>query len=1397
MNTRRNIRRILENELSDFQIKLENHHIDRLITRFFQWPERNRVATAFDQAEKADLLHLYDFIKLEVILQRDRLLELHRLNTDFNQRIAKTNTIRDRQQTILEFSAALGATKREQKKDQRAFSRWMDTDAILDRFAKTRGETETYVVFCMNSLRTLAAAVLTAAQTPDEAKQSWDSFEVDNWNQPFWQYDGDARVRVAAFHSLAAHLKALPHHLQGQIVNQQTMQFVYRAALQTSQQVWVQCEALSLLVYLSPDALLTVLRKRLEKPKEGDDLFVRGHAVKIIAENIASMPAMEELFPLILHDPSPFVRQQAIEALHQASREIIGTYYPKFMETDKSPQVRSSAALGCAILIQRAEVAHLAITLLNQLCRAESDELVLRTGVHAITNIAEILHTLPLDTQHSFRQTACACLDFLHSNADSLAVRRWASMGLEKIHVAADDKARALYNRLEPILRSIQPGTSKRLPRKWLAGYSNNDIGRVLAILAQDDFGYQLHRGWLFTKITRGFVFRFRFWRMLYELWHPSPDKRQAFSHTIGRVASGSIQIPSAILSELSETKVIGEPLFIPAEQGWRPYLPLVDDFLSCLGFNRHPVHFYSHEGVTIVRQPRNPLRRLWAFLSITVSFRRYAAKRNWQEDQPGSPHHYIQSFRELGYHIHIQPHENPAQPPTPIDPKIERFFAMGLPFADWQNTWTRFQNYIVSVYENSLIELGVFVVALFSLFIGQHWWNYHRLQKARQSIPLVIGGWGTRGKSGTERLKAAVFNACGHSVFSKTTGCEAMFMFGYPFGALQEIFLYRSYDKATIWEQRDVVQLAAKLQTHTFLWECMGLTPSYVNILQKHWMKDHLSTITNSYPDHEDIQGPAGINIPEVMTCFIPKNATLLTSEEQMKPILRHASQSFNSTFRSVGWLEAGLLTDDILSRFPYNEHPYNIALVLALAQEIGIDRNFALKEMADRVIPDLGVLKVYPASTVYGRKLQFANGMSANERHGCLSNWIRLGFHLQDPQNEPDTWITTVVNNRADRLPRSQVFASILVHDLSADKHYLIGSNLKGLMGFIRNEWEDYKSTITLNPNRMASGASPLEILHTYAKKFRVPCTKDALKQSLRCMMKDIEETPPSPIMENALLDPTDLYRFLSQNNENNTAQAIQQHFEPLRSAYTEYQSFLQKITDATEFDETVDNQFRDFLERFFFAKFIVVDDYYASGNKITQIIAQSTPPNFFNRIMGIQNIKGTGLDFVYLWQSWDRCHDACRLSQTKDPVKILEGLRILANLKDFSLLSETGLREHLHTLQQAPSMQRDDVQALIQLIRSNLKTQMQKTYASLSETGQKKENVLLQTIGSVFETLMDGFDAIRRRRITSQIYRDLTHQRISLQRAALELKNINTRQKGGWFTLHYSKKQKSVSA
>ena len=88
-------------------------------------------------------------------------------------------------------------------------------------------------------------------------------------------------------------------------------------------------------------------------------------------------------------------------------------------------------------------------------------------------------------------------------------------------------------------------------------------------------------------------------------------------------------------------------------------------------------------------------------------------------------------------------------------------------------------------------VQMSRSLLMFFLIAIGKHIHANMTFRKARRNIPISIGGWGTRGKSGTERLKAALIGVMGHGLVSKTTGCEAMFIHANPHGEPLEIPLW------------------------------------------------------------------------------------------------------------------------------------------------------------------------------------------------------------------------------------------------------------------------------------------------------------------------------------------------------------------------------------------------------------------------------------------------------------------------------------------------------------------------------------------------------------------------------------------------------------------------------
>jgi len=367
-------------------------------------------------------------------------------------------------------------------------------------------------------------------------------------------------------------------------------------------------------------------------------------------------------------------------------------------------------------------------------------------------------------------------------------------------------------------------------------------------------------------------------------------------------------------------------------------------------------------------------------------------------------------------------------------------------------------------------------------------------------------------------------------------------------------------------------------------------------------------------------------------------------------------------------------LITDDILARFPYQEHPDNIALVARMAENIGVSQEQSFKAMADELVPDLGVLKTHAVASVRNRRIEFTNGMSANERFGCMGNWKRLGYAQQNHLEEPTTWICGVVNNRADRVPRSKVFASIVVNDINADRFFLIGSNLNGLRKFISECWEEKEAELSL---KQSDGQWDIEhaksVLRQSAIDARQPLSQADVMIRLKAMLcslvlgggsrSGVDESRIDEIISaigetNAVASPEDLAEVLDQMQiDAADVVAINGHYQQLSAAATEYVELCEMIEDAPDsIAETVNEKFRQAMRKWFERKIVVVADVDATGEEVITRIVDEIPPGNLARVMGLQNIKGTGLDFVYRFHAWDICHDsdACRDARCRATVR-----------------------------------------------------------------------------------------------------------------------------------------------
>lgn len=1250
---------------------------------------------------------------------------------------------------------------------------WFDDAAISEYFTKKIAEHEKFIIFLLGRLSEIVRLMMRQIDDDDELNRQWQIIGLPEALVQGLEYQAQTNIRIAACRGLRSILQEMRSSIRDLVPNT-ILQYVYKTCLDKERHVWMRAEMMTLIAVTQPTQFLTIFRHVYTKESNAD-IFLKARMVESLLRFVPlNITALRHALRAVRNEQSEYVRQRFAETTKYLEPKIALRLGLRILQFDSSSKVKAQVLLT---LLRHDWSQQQLNSIIGSLVRilSKADNLfLLRATLHLLPQLLQ--HYLPrLEVSKENLAQIDHQLTWLNHHHEDTRLRRWA----------AECREAVFFYTSTLTIDASQLQTIERLPMeasftlKGKAGQRSEAWYRQMAYVASKRFGFDVRAQGKKVKITSGFRFRTRLWRIIHEWRNPAADKRQNHNHIKGRVYYGLEQFNSRLVAEQSITKVPGEPVYINEEAGSRSYLPLVDQLLSCLdqGWPTAPMRIYSSEGVTDVMPPTSLFARLRARWKIQLHFAKFSRLRNWKEGDQFSPNAYLKKVTELGFKVAIRGYADNKGKPYPVEPRVKRFFpSVALPFSI--PSMNDVYNYFYSVYQNTIAQLLAFTSVVFVGFFTNHVRQLVQLRYHRKRLPLVIGGWGTRGKSGTERLKAAVFNEIGLSVLSKTTGCEAMFLYGNASRPMKELFLFRPYDKATIWEQVFLTKFSAKLGVDVFLWECMGLTPRYIEILQSQWMRDDISTITNCYPDHEDIQGPAGIEIPIVMKNFIAKKGDVYTTEESMLPVLQDEAHRKQSNLTAVTWLDSGLITNDVLKRFPYAEHPSNIALVRTMSERLGVPNDVALKAMADNVIPDLGVLKIYPTVSAQGRTIEFVNGMSANERLGALSNWERTGFSKHNLLETPEIWTAIVVNNRADRVARSQVFANILVNDMQADSYYFIGDNLDGLQTYITDSWTQFVSQF-----KEGQAEEQQKHINQLCNRFRIATQLEPIGEriaaalsGIRVSQKRIEELVSQLPKWESDSDVVAAFDHLKKQSDvaSDRVDAIcklSQHM------HTEFREWQQLCSSEQELDVTLEWIFDRFKDRW-----VVIEDYHSTGNQIAQRLIENTPPGLKARVIGVQNIKGTGLDFIYRWQAWDRVYsNAKTLRESHSLTNIQTAARLLATWQEYGVLDSEFVEETLAIARNRQICQKESIQADLDIIERQLKRQQKEFRMTLSQSasGADWRFKVLRFV----EALLDSADAVKRRKKANAIYAAILKNTIGMERATVELAELNKAQKGDW--------------
>jgi poly-gamma-glutamate synthase PgsB/CapB len=347
---------------------------------------------------------------------------------------------------------------------------------------------------------------------------------------------------------------------------------------------------------------------------------------------------------------------------------------------------------------------------------------------------------------------------------------------------------------------------------------------------------------------------------------------------------------------------------------------------------------------------------------------------------------------------------------------------------------------------------ISIVLLILVTCAVFAHWrLSVNRHQRRLDQLHVRIHVNGIRGKSSVTRLVAGVLREGGFVTVAKTTGSAAR-VIG-PHGEEQPI---KRRGAATINEQIDIVRDHVTESVEALVIECMAVRPLYQRYSQDFIVRSDITIITNVREDHQEEMGETLEEIADSMSVTIPGDGVLITAENRPHLLerLRRNAEARGSRFIHA---DPGGVLDEDLHGFDYLQFKDNVATGFAVADLLNIDRRTALRGMC-KAVPDVGVVRLQTYD-VRGKKVLWVPMFAANDRESVIATFELLQAHFPG-----DATVVGILNNRADRGRRAELFAAMVPHDLSGHLDHVI-------------TFGAYEETVT---PAMVAGGYPADRIH-----------------------------------------------------------------------------------------------------------------------------------------------------------------------------------------------------------------------------------------------------------------------------------------------------------------------------
>jgi gamma-polyglutamate synthase len=296
--------------------------------------------------------------------------------------------------------------------------------------------------------------------------------------------------------------------------------------------------------------------------------------------------------------------------------------------------------------------------------------------------------------------------------------------------------------------------------------------------------------------------------------------------------------------------------------------------------------------------------------------------------------------------------------------------------------------------------------------------------------IPHRILVNGIRGKSSITRLCSGALRGGGKVVVAKTTGTAARFIF--PDASEEPV--HRKFGIANVVEQIGIVRRAAVYHPDALVIECMAVMPALQEINQTKLIRSNIGVICNVREDHLAEMGPTLDDVARSLSRSMPVRGICITAERERLHLLKREAKKRKCRLIVV---DPESVSDREMAGFGWITFKENVAIALAVAEQLGIERYSALAGMW-AAPPDPGVLSVN--RVLYGHKrVRFANVFAANDPESTLMNIWQL-----ERQRLIERPLTVVINCRPDRIERNGQMGA-LTKDVLPQSIVLIGETTR----------------------------------------------------------------------------------------------------------------------------------------------------------------------------------------------------------------------------------------------------------------------------------------------------------------------------------------------------------------